>query len=210
MADKLETDRAPASSAQNDPILLRCPSKYKTSENALVPELEWVLRTWHVTHSTLSMWRDARNVRITYSAMPAAPDGRLRLDDLVEYESNKVAAEKSKVKSISGVDTQSTKGDLSSWVWKGNGMLFFVQSRWEFLGWGERKRPDGSTERWAVTWFGKTLFSKEGIDIYSDVREGLSEDTANMIIAGLKQLDPHVAEMINADMQPVKIALYRE
>ncbi|KAF3805447.1 hypothetical protein GCG54_00002792 [Colletotrichum gloeosporioides] len=191
-------------------VALISPSKYASSPpaSASAPPIDWLLRTWTVTHSTLAMWRDARNVRITYAALPAKPDGTARVDDLVEYESNK-STPSTGVKSVKGVDTASRPGgDTGAWDWRGKGWLFFVGSHWEVLGWGEKKTAAGETERWAVTWFAPTVFTKEGVDIYCDRKEGLSEGTYEEIMAGLKGLEAkEVAEMVEKDMKPVEILL---
>ncbi|EHK15526.1 uncharacterized protein TRIVIDRAFT_38889 [Trichoderma virens Gv29-8] len=183
-------------------IALKLPSKYSsaTSDSA-APTIDWLSRSWTVTHSTLSMWRAARNVRITYKPLPPKADGRLRIDDLVEYEpSDKDTA----LKSVAGIDTQSPGG----WDWRGKGWLFFVGSHWELLGWGEEALADGRTERWAVTWFAPTLFTKEGLDIYSDQREGLSEATYGKIDQALRGLDAKaLVDMVAQDMRPVEIKL---
>uniref|UniRef100_L2GIX1 Uncharacterized protein n=1 Tax=Colletotrichum fructicola (strain Nara gc5) TaxID=1213859 RepID=L2GIX1_COLFN len=172
-------------------VALISPSKYTSSPpaSASAPPIDWLLRTWTVTHSTLAMWRDARNVRITYAALPAKPDGTARIDDLVEYESNK-STPSTGVKSVKGVDTA------------------VAVLCWEVLGWGEKKTAAGETERWAVTWFAPTVFTKEGVDIYCDRKEGLSEGTYKEIMAGLKGLEAkEVAEMVEKDMKPVEILL---
>lgn len=46
-----------------------------------LPELPWLCGTWYITHSTLPMWRDKRNVRITYTRL--AGD---KLDDLCTFQ----------------------------------------------------------------------------------------------------------------------------
>ena len=162
------------------------------------------------------MWRSARNVRITYSPLPdpATSGGSAgarspRIDDLVEYEA---ADGKGGVKRVTGVDTATSPSDTGSWDWRGKGWLFFVTSHWELLGWGERPLSGGGggdeVERWAVTWFAPTLFTKEGVDIYSDRKEGPSKETAEEIIAALKSLDAKpVVQMCEKDLRPVEISL---
>lgn len=63
----------------SDPIVLKLPAKYASSSDAPpsspAPALDWLTTTWSVTHSTLSMWRSARNVRITYKLLPASSTG---------------------------------------------------------------------------------------------------------------------------------------
>ncbi|ROV92594.1 hypothetical protein VMCG_08907 [Cytospora schulzeri] len=201
-------------------ITLRVPSKYvspSTSSSTFTnPPLEWLHRTWCVTHSTLQMWRRARNVRITYT--PLAPEAtssggspRPRVDDLVEYEKS---TGKGGVKTVEGIDTAASEdGSTGSWDWKGKGVLGFVSSHWEVMGWGERpveggEGGGGGTERWAVTWFAPTLFTKEGIDLYSDRKEGMSPALAEEILAGLKVLGAkEIVEMVEADMKEVEIKL---
>lgn len=124
------------------------------------------------------------------------------MDDLVEYEK---ASGKGGVKSVAGVDTACGPSDTGSWDWRGKGLLGFVTSHWEILGWGERESGNG-TERWVVTWFAPTLFTKEGIDLYSDRKEGMSPELAKEILAGLKGLEAKsVVEMVGNDMEEVKI-----
>lgn len=199
-----------ASQAPSPPttITIRSPSRYSstTPDASTTPPLDWLHRTWTVTHSTLSMWRTARNVRITYTALPPRKsDGAPRLGDLVEYES---ASGSGGVKSVAGVDTAaSTDSGTGIWDWRGKGWLFFVTSRWEVLGWGERPLPRGEgIERWVVTWFAPTLFTKEGVDVYSDRPEGGSEETVREILEALNGVEAKgVAEMCARDMRPVEI-----
>jgi hypothetical protein len=155
------------------------------------------------------MWRSARNVRITYKKLPPK-DGtadEARLDDLVEYEPS---AKEAVVKTVSGVDSPATTGSGGGWDWRGKGWLFFVGSHWEILAWGEEpvEGGGGGTERWAVTWFAPTVFTKEGLDIYCDRREGLSERTYAAIMEALRNVDAkQVVSMVEADMRPVEIKL---
>lgn len=188
-----------------EPISLSLPSKYAKADAVASssPSVDWIKGTWTVTHSTLSMWRSARNVRISYALLPAKGDGRTRIDDLVEYEPT---SKTGVLKTVEGVDTQASNG--AGWDWRGKGWLFFVSSHWEVLGWGEETAQDGSKERWAVTWFAPTVFTKEGIDIYSDKKEGVSEGLYSKIEAALKKIEAkELVDMVGKDMQPVEIKL---
>ncbi|KAG8162976.1 hypothetical protein KVR01_007454 [Diaporthe batatas] len=204
-------------SAPKEAITLRIPSKYASSSSPSPsfspPPLDWLHRTWTVTHSTLAMWRTARNVRITYSPLPADPAGRARIDDLVQYE--KKTSGKAAVKTVQGVDTCSSPGEAgtASWDWRGKGLLAFVTSHWEVVGWGERdaaggEGEGGGKERWAVTWFAPTLFTKEGVDLYSDRKGGMSPALAADILAALKGLGAEpLVRMVEADMKEVEVRL---
>ncbi|KAM0325317.1 hypothetical protein ACHAQA_007302 [Verticillium albo-atrum] len=192
-------------------ITLRSPSKYASASASSSPSgptppaLDWLHRTWSVTHSTLAMWRTARNVRITYKPLPGSAAGAPRIDDLVEYEPTTTSA--AKLKTVAGVDT-AAGDDTTAWDWRGGGMLFFVTSHWEVLGWGERKLAGGGVERWAVTWFAPTLFTKEGVDVYCDRKEGISEEGYAEVLAALKGLEAKpVVALVEADMQAVEIRL---
>jgi len=202
----------PSSVTPPTTISLRAPSQYvsEAPPNFISPPLDWLTRTWAVTHSTLSMWRDAQNVRITYKLInnpdSAAPT---KIDDLVEYEKKGGSGS---LKSVNGIDTIDTN-HVAAWDWRGKGWLMIASSHWEVLGWGERPRADGANgevDRWVVTWFAPTMFTKEGLDIYSDRKEGLSKATLDEIIAafgGLKESAPRVAGLVEASMQEVHISL---
>lgn len=189
----------------NNDISLRIPSKYGAPSSTSTftnPPLDWLHRTWIVTHSTLSMWRTARNVRITYKPLAPTAAGHARVDDLVEYERD---SGKGGIKTVAGVDTACGPGDESgTWDWRGKGLLGFVTSHWEVLGWGER-----GGERWVVTWFAPTLFTKEGVDLYSDRKEGMSKELAGELVAALKGLGgaKEVVDMVEQDMREVQIQL---
>ncbi|KID76715.1 uncharacterized protein G6M90_00g071720 [Metarhizium brunneum] len=195
--------------AEQTPLSLALPSKYisssaSASNKSPAPDIEWLTTTWTVTHSTLHMWRSARNVRITYKPLPSKDDGKLRIDDLVEYEPTKSSGV---LKTVAGIDTRSADG---GWDWRGKGWLFFVSSHWELLGWGEATNAEGKKERWAVTWFAPTMFTKEGVDVYCDSEEGLSEGTYSRIEAALKKMDAkEIVDMTEKDMRAVEIKLPR-
>jgi len=78
----------------------------------------------------------------------------------------------------------------------------------ELLGWGEVVTAEGVKERWAVTWFAPTIFTKEGVDIYCDRKEGLSEATYARVLEALKGSESKkVVELVETHMQPVEIRL---
>ncbi|KAK3988193.1 hypothetical protein QBC44DRAFT_329989 [Cladorrhinum sp. PSN332] len=190
------------------PIQLRLPSSYTpTPQTIPLPTLDFLYRTWSVTHSSLPMWRSARNVRITYS--PLSPPDNNKINDLVEYESKSPSIFTSGVNRIRGVDTTSNSADTGTWDWRGSGLLFFVTSHWEILGWGERDLDDGSggKERWVVTWFQKTVFSAEGVDVYSDRKEGLSEGLKGEVLEAVRGLEGELGALAGEDLKEVEIRL---
>ncbi|PKS06996.1 hypothetical protein jhhlp_005593 [Lomentospora prolificans] len=194
------------SSADSTALQIRAPKQYKPAASSASgsPPLEWLHRTWTVTHSTLKRWRPAQNLTITYGAHPASAAGNPRITDVVAYQSKG----STKVKSISGVDTAVSKDDLTSWNWRGGGLLKPISCPWEMIGWGERVNSEGVTERWAVTWFAKTLFTEEGLDIYTDRYEGMSEELAGLILEALGKLGvPSLEKLVAQKMEKVAIDL---
>jgi hypothetical protein len=154
-----------------------------------------LIGTWHVTHSTLPMWRKNRNISITYTPLPAAPGSPDRLNDLVNYQS----LTSSKVQTMKGVDTLSSDGGGSVWNWRGKGILMLVGSQWEILGWGEEEEADATGRKnvWAVTYFSKTLFTPAGIDFYSRDARGLQEATMQGLREALGKLqDQNITRLV--------------
>ncbi|KAK5632562.1 hypothetical protein RRF57_008276 [Xylaria bambusicola] len=224
MAEDTALAPTTAVEARANPISLRTPSKYladpskasTTSDEPFVaPSNEWLYGAWTVTHSTLSMWRSARNVRITYTprqpqpasttSSPTDKNSPTVNDNIVEYEKKNG---KGSVKSVLGTE----KPDPvipGAWNWRGKGWLVIASSHWEILGWGERPLSSGKgVERWAVTWFAPTLFTEEGVDFYSDRKEGLQKETAESIINALKQLQaPKLVDLVEKKMMEVAISL---
>jgi hypothetical protein len=133
------------------------------------PAIDFLQGTWHVTHSTLPMWKSNKNVRITYSPLPNSPD---KLDDLVEYQSLTGAG--SKTKSVRGIDTPNQRVP-GSYDWRGKGWLMVASSHWEVLGYGAEEGG------WIVTYFAKSMFTPAGIDVYSRQKGGLSAELMSKI-----------------------------
>ncbi|KAI1740977.1 hypothetical protein F4680DRAFT_77066 [Xylaria scruposa] len=218
MTDNATAATAAPTGVSSNAISLRAPSKYlrdpskpSTTSNKpfVAPPNEWLWNTWTVTHSTLSMWRSAQNVRITYTphdrSSPSDSNSPTVNDNIVEYEKKNG---KGGVKSVLGTEKPDPMVP-GAWNWRGKGWLKIASSHWQILGWGERPLPGGEgVERWVVTWFAPTLFTDEGIDLYSDRKEGLSKETADDIIKALKQIHaPNMVWHVEKKMQEVAISL---
>ncbi|KFY95804.1 hypothetical protein V498_03112 [Pseudogymnoascus sp. VKM F-4517 (FW-2822)] len=167
---------AAPSAASASSIKIRAPKERgapsSPSSATFVPPRDSITGTWHVTHSTLPMWKKARNVAITYA--PLSEDASPKLDDTVTYQNLTSPA----LKTVSGIDTPAGDG---AWSWRGKGWLMIASSHWQFLGYG----GGGEGEGWAVTYFQKTLFTPAGIDIYSRRKEGLGAEVLEGITAAL-------------------------
>jgi hypothetical protein len=163
-----------------NPITLRPPNTTDLPQPSFAsPTTSWLSGTWHVTHSTLPMWKSKRNVTITYKELPPSTpspsqSSTNKLDDIVSYQT----LSGDKVKTVKGVDTASGP-DTGAWDWRGKGWLMIASSHWEVLGWGDL----AGDNQWAVTFFASTMFTPAGIDVYSRTKEGLPE----MVMTGIKE-----------------------
>ncbi|KAI9800037.1 MAG: hypothetical protein M1833_003566 [Piccolia ochrophora] len=187
-------------------VSLRAPTKSDAPKVAkapfIPPSLDWLRGTWHVTHSTLPMWKTKRNVSISYTPLSPAfegtPNALDRLDDLVTYQ--KLGGDK--VHKIHGVDTASRE-DPGAWDWRGKGLLQVASSHWEVLGFEtNRLEDDGSIltdpADWVVTYFASTLFTPAGIDIYFRSTARISAEVVTAVKEALAQMDdPQVTKLAN-------------
>ncbi|KAH8803117.1 hypothetical protein F5884DRAFT_496581 [Xylogone sp. PMI_703] len=192
-------------------ITLRPPQKYGSSSPSATtftsPPLEWLEGTWAVTHSTLPMWRKAKNVRITYKIItPPDPSKPTLLDDEVCSEPTERTL-MPQPKSIKGIDTPAGVG---AWDWRGKGLLKIASSHWEVLGWGERdavtEERERIKERWVVTWFAPSLFTPAGVDLYSNRMAGMTEGTYEAIMMALENIGvKELVDLVKNEMKKVKI-----
>ena len=156
-----------------------------TSEGFVPPAVSFLQGKWHVTHSTLPMWKKNQNVTITYT--PLKENAEL-LDDLVEYQ----PLNSDKQKKVEGIDTPDATTQ-AAYGWRGKGLLKIASSHWQVLAYGEE---DGG---WAVTYFAKTLFTPAGIDVYAREKRGLSEALLDRIKQEFKVVqDENVQKLAEA------------
>jgi hypothetical protein len=126
------------------------------------------------------------------------------MDDVATYQE----LGSTKEKTMSGVDTAvqaagnaaeeeeeeaEREPRVGEWDWRGKGFLRVAGLRWEVLGWGDLDGESGAGEeeeegraQWAVTYFGSTLFTSPGLDIYSRRKAGLPQAVLEEIMAGLR------------------------
>ncbi|CZT25100.1 uncharacterized protein RCC_10829 [Ramularia collo-cygni] len=188
------------------PITIRPPtfSPAKAPAGYQNPTIPWLSETWHVTHSTLPMWKSKKNVRIQYTPMePSAPsipkDQTDRIDDLVTYQSADATTDK--ISSIRGIDKAAVGDSRGEWDWRGKGWLMIASSHWEVLAWGEE---GGSGNKYVVTMFAKTLFTPAGIDVYSQNSAGVAAETLESIKEGLATVDDDVVKKTAVELFEIK------
>ncbi|KAH7094019.1 hypothetical protein BKA62DRAFT_721409 [Auriculariales sp. MPI-PUGE-AT-0066] len=158
--------------------------------------VEELMGKWHVVRSTLPMWKNKKDVTITYTPRAQAIDQPISFDDLVEYRSASAAADSSP-STVRGVDKQDP-AFAQTYNWRGSGWLMIASSRWEIIGLGDD---------WAVTYFSSTLFTPEGLDIY--VRQpGNSSVNPVSIMLEVEKLDGRVGELAKTFFEvPVSSAI---
>ncbi|EIM81083.1 uncharacterized protein STEHIDRAFT_86348 [Stereum hirsutum FP-91666 SS1] len=150
--------------------------------------LDHIIGTWHVTHSTLPLWKNKKDVTISYTEPTYTPSGSPQsFNDIVEYRS--LSSPPSKPRTvINGVDTldlASPESAPTRFKWRGKGWLMIASSKWQLLGYNP---PGEDGEEWAVTFFEKTLFTPPGLDVYARTEKGLPEDLIKGIVESLKGL----------------------
>ncbi|KAK4697704.1 hypothetical protein P7C71_g421, partial [Lecanoromycetidae sp. Uapishka_2] len=182
-------------------VRLRAPNAVDLPQPKLPsPTTSWLSGTWHVTHSTLPMWKSKRNVTITYEELPPSTpspshSSTNKLDDIVSYQT--LSSEK--VKTVRGIDTASGP-DTGAWDWRGKGWLMIASSHWEVLGWGDLK--DGN--QWAVTFFANTMFTPAGIDVYSRKNKGVPESVLTEIKEALAAIEHESVQKLSREIFEVK------
>jgi len=167
--------------------------------------LDEFMGKWYVTHSTLPLWKNKKDVSITYTPLSDAgsPHGVAKFDDLVEYYSSSAKPD-SKPSRIAGTDHTLAVGRFK---WRGNGLLVVASSKWQVLGCNtsdtEGRHP------WAVTYFEKTLFTPAGLDVYARSAEGLPEPLLKEIFERIKDVGGGVAALSETffELERTKVTL---
>lgn len=179
-------------------VTLRAPSSHTYAikpttdlgkTNLTAPTFDWLRGPWNVSYSTLPLWKDKQNVRITYSMTGSRGDSLDRIPDLDDHvESQKVG--KDKTSHIHGISRPVEVEGLAhglAYSWRGKGWLKIASSDWEILGFGTDTQ-NGEENDWIVTFFSKTLFTPAGIDIYTRSTKNLSDTTLRTIKTALEGL----------------------
>ena len=126
------------------------------------------LGLWHILGTNLNMWKEKLTPTITYTMEEQLPDGRVRINDLVEYYTRRPFAGFVPT-DIKGVDTQSTY-KASRFKWRGNGILKLFTSDFGFV-FVDNETPAHQPYQWVATMFGSTLFTSAGIDLMTRTRQ---------------------------------------
>ena len=200
-ADLAATDSTvdPSSASKPPPIALRLPTVYASAAPASThtsPAPDWLKGRWYVTHSSLPLWKDKRDVTIDYTLLPPTPAGVVRIEDTTSYRLLNATT----IKTIRGADTPKDGEHKGAYDWRGYGWLKIASSHWEILGHGETK---GGVQ-WLVTHFHKTLFTPEGIDVYAREKRGLPKELLGAVKDALKGLQHDNFKKLVADLFEVR------
>jgi len=136
-----------------------------------------LMTSWAVAASTLPLWKSRKNVTITYDPIEGTPCSESFLD-VVEFNNVKspVGKPPSKIvgvdkleKNPHGAESPDAEVNGVKFMWRGKGFLAISTSHWQILGYSLSDDPGRKQEDWIVTYFGSTMFTPAGLDIY--VRE---------------------------------------
>lgn len=181
------------------PIEIRLPEQPFTAANP-IPGKPFLAGIWYVTHSSLPLWKDKRNVKIIYTPMlnseVSCPAEECQcIGDVVTYQEWSTFSNQWKDKTISGIDRW--QGDWETgngkMLWRGKGWLKIATSEWQILSHGIEA---GSGRSWMVTYFAKTLFTPIGLDVLCNHEEGLPRDTVDEIMSALMRVEDPVIKKL--------------
>ncbi|MCJ1270049.1 hypothetical protein MMC22_009943 [Lobaria immixta] len=176
-------------------FILRCPSIYTsastlTSSTFQPPSLDQLLGHWYITQTSSALWRDKRNVKLTYTLLDSTNQLYPTIDDLITYQ----GLSSSKLETVHGTDTPS-QTDPCAWTWRGKGWLKFVSSHWEILGHGEV----GESGQWMVIHGQKSIATPAVVNVYTRKREGLPKDMRKEVEVALEELgDEHLRALVRS------------
>lgn len=196
---------------KSTPVVLRPPNSTEHPDYS-PPPMSFLEGKWHVTHSTLPMWKSKRNVTITYTLLEPSnksipKDQTDRIDDVVTYQT----FTSDKVSTVHGVDKAAHGTRRDAWDWRGKGLLMVASSHWQILGYGHESTEPGqnaNSERnaWVVTFFAKTMFTPAGIDVYSRSKRGLNPLIVQKIENALSKVESEEIRELSKGLFSVKMS----
>ena len=97
-----------AATPASTPVIIRLPEQPFTEANPIPPK-PFLTGIWYVTHSSLPLWKDKRNVKIIYTPMlnteaECAAEKCECIGDVVTYQEWSTFSNAWKDKTISGID----------------------------------------------------------------------------------------------------------
>jgi hypothetical protein len=123
---------------------------------------------WHILATNINTWKDKLTPTVTYSIHAQLPDGRVCLNDLVEYY-NKRPCVGYRPTSLEGIDTQLTS-QTSRYQWRGQGIWKFLTNDFGFI-FVDNETASDRPYQWVATISSSTLFSSGGINLMTRTRQ---------------------------------------
>jgi hypothetical protein len=114
---------------------------------------------WFIVVTNYAYWRARTHPHVEYAPLP--PDGdRPRFSDTLRFSRATLIGGR-RTATLAGVDTQDRADTPGCFVWRGNGLLAFIRSRWSVV-------ILDDDYRWAVTWFERSnIGTAPGMDVYA-------------------------------------------
>lgn len=123
---------------------------------------------WHILASNVNLCKDKLTPTVTYSIHNQLPDGRVCLNDLVEYYSKRPCLGY-RPTSMEGIDTQLTR-KTSRFCWQGNGLWKFLTSDFGFI-FIDHQTDSDRPYQWIATISSSNLFSNRGMSLMTRTRQ---------------------------------------
>lgn len=127
--------------------------------------------TWFINMTNFKMWLTGKKTNATFNYWIETRKGVVGLKDHVIYTQRK------KSKAYKGFD-KPLNSKATSFVWKGDGLLFFIKTKWQVI---------YQNSEYAIVHYDKTFATKAGCDVISRKRN-LDDATINSIRIKLKEL----------------------
>jgi hypothetical protein len=124
---------------------------------------------WHILATNLNFWKDKLTPTVTYSIHDQLPDGRVRLNDLVEYYGKRPCVGY-RPTSKEGIDTQTNTTKASRYQWRGNGLLRFFTTDMGFV-FVDHETASDRPYQWIAVIFSSGVFSSAGINLMTRTRQ---------------------------------------
>lgn len=123
---------------------------------------------WHILASNSNMWKDKLTPTVTYSIHDQLADGRVRLNDLVEFYSKRPCVGY-RPASREGIDTQLTTKP-SRYQWRGNGVLKFFTNDWGFI-YVDHQTSSDRPYQWLAAIFSSNMISSTSVYLMTRTRQ---------------------------------------
>ncbi|KAG8954663.1 histidinolphosphatase [Tulasnella sp. 424] len=170
---------------------------------------ERLMESWAVVASTLPLWKNRKNVTITYQPKEGGGAASDFLD-IIEFNNVKSDPKKPPTKIVGADknenptaletdDSQSSEENAAKFKWRGKGPLAISSSKWQILGYFLAEDPARRDEDWVVTYFGKTLFTPAGLDIYVRSPKVFSREKVQRLIKACQRNEDETVRKVAAD-----------